>query len=354
LLTYSDDFSNAAWIKTQSTITSNTIIAPDGALIGDKLVENTATAQHFIGFSIALAASTQYTVSVYAKAGERTRVQLSGSSGGWGSFSTAVFDLANGTVVTNTGSFTSASITPVGNGWYRCTATGASQASPITAQAVQVVLVQSGTTTSYTGDGYSGVYIWGAQLEARSFASSYIPTVASQVTRSEDSASMTGTNFSSWFRTDEGTLYVEGSTQNNVDAAIGASAQNVAPLVGLGDGLTNQFRLDRNDTGVAAFRAFMVHRTSATSATTIPIDNSYEPLTATKMAAAMKAYDYAFSSQGSAVETSNVPNGVIQGPLLIGQSPYDAGLKRLNGHVRKVAYYPARLTNEELQGLTTV
>jgi hypothetical protein len=61
---------------------------------------------------------------------------------------------------------------------------------------------------SYTGDGYSGIYIWGAQLEAGAFPTSYIPTVASQVTRSADSASMTGTNFSDWYRADEGTFIV--------------------------------------------------------------------------------------------------------------------------------------------------
>jgi hypothetical protein len=60
----------------------------------------------------------------------------------------------------------------------------------------------------YTGDGYSGIYIWGAQLEAGAFPTSYIKTEASQVTRSADSASMTGTNFSEWYRQDEGTVYV--------------------------------------------------------------------------------------------------------------------------------------------------
>jgi hypothetical protein len=186
------------------------------------------------------------------------------------------------------------------------------------------------------------------------FASSYIKTEGSAVTRAADAASMTGANFSSWYRQDEGSIYVEGSTQNNVDAETGATSQNVAPLVGLGGGLTNQFRLDRRNGGSKQFRAVMFFRTAVqTLSLEIPEDNTYPPLVSTKMAAAMKAYDYAFSSQGSAVETLSVPDGVIQGPLLIGQSPYAAGSnQRLNGHVRKLAYYPKRLANAQLQALT--
>ena len=187
------------------------------------------------------------------------------------------------------------------------------------------------------------------------FATSYIPSSASQVTRAADSASMIGNNFARWYNVNEGSIYVEGLTQNNVDAGTGATAQNVAPLVGLGDGLNNQFRLDRADGSTRQFQAAMVFRTAVQALIVIiPEDNTYPPLVSTKMAAAMKAYDYALSSQGSAVETTSVPDGVIQGPLLIGQSPFASGQnQRLNGTIKRIAYYPRRLANTELTAITS-
>jgi hypothetical protein len=72
------------------------------------------------------------------------------------------------------------------------------------------------SATAARNETYAGtnrqIYAWGAQVEAGAFATSYIPTVASQVTRSADSAVMTGTNFSSWYNASEGTFYCEAAT----------------------------------------------------------------------------------------------------------------------------------------------
>jgi hypothetical protein len=160
LLTYSEEFDDAAWSKTRSSITANTIVAPDGALTGDKLVENTDTGTHFVSQSASLIANAVYTASVYAKAGERTRVQLQTANvANWTASVSTVFDLSAGTVVSGTGT-----ITPVGNGWYRCSITATFGASN-TIGGMNIFPVISGTTSSYTGDGYSGIYLWGAQLE---------------------------------------------------------------------------------------------------------------------------------------------------------------------------------------------
>jgi len=148
---------------------------PNGTRTADKLVEDAATAFHY-AFQLATPSnSAPYTVSLYAKAAERTRLRISGSASSWASQSIAVFDLLNGTVVTNSGAFTSASIVSVGNGWYRCTATGLSNAAPTPSQEmVQIVLVSSGTTASYTGDGTSGIFIWGAQLSNSASVDPYV------------------------------------------------------------------------------------------------------------------------------------------------------------------------------------
>lgn len=336
LLTYSEQFDDAVWFKEAASISANTITAPSGALTADKLIENSANAIHFIRYQLALAASTTYTVSVYAKAGERTRFQISGSGLSWTSYSTAIFDLSAGTVVTNTGAFTSASITPVGGGWFRCTATGISNASSTIQQAVQLVLVQSGTTISYTGDGSSGVYLWGAQLEAGAFATSYIPTVASQATRAADFASITGTNFSSWYNASEGTIYSE----------------SVAPLL---NGSNSVYSISNGTVSnriASAFGTFTLFvqvggATQASLGSNLGVAGTYA-----KYAGAYKVNNFAFSINGTTALTDTAGSVPTNNVLYIGSSA-SGNSSFLNGTIKKIVYYPRRLSNAELQVLTS-
>jgi hypothetical protein len=195
LLTYSEQFDNAAWLKSNATITSNTVIAPDGTLTGDKLVENTANAAHFIySGSQAFVSGTSYTLSVYAKKGERQYLVLQLPSAAFSSASNATFDLDSATFNLGAGSPT-ASITDVGNGVYRCSITKTATSSASSNGAfIYVTNSASATINAYTGDGTSGIYIWGAQNEANSYPTSYIKTVASQVTRAADTATLTNTD----------------------------------------------------------------------------------------------------------------------------------------------------------------
>jgi hypothetical protein len=191
----SEEFDNAYWQKIRTSITANTIIAPDGALTGDKLVENTDTNSHFLAKVETTTNTNPLTWSVYAKAGERPNLSFAvREATTFTRNASALFDLSAGTVgaVSTAGgtSAASATITAVGNGWYRCTLTCTLGGTDTNSQVLWQL--NNGVATSYTGDGYSGIYIWGAQLEAGAFPTSYIPTVASQVTRSADSASMTG------------------------------------------------------------------------------------------------------------------------------------------------------------------
>jgi hypothetical protein len=338
LVLRSEEFDNAVWVKNACTVSANTLTAPDGAITADKLVEDTSTGLHFLHYLATFAASTSYTVSVYAKAGERTRFQIGGSGSAWASFSTAVFDLSAGTVVTNTGAFTSASITPAGNGWYRCTATGLSNASPVNQQVAQFFLVQSGTTTSYTGNGFSGLFIWGAQLEAGAFATSYIPTVAASVTRNADAASMTGTNFSSWYSAPEGTVYTEFQLTSGNGAGNNA---NIVALEGAG-GLN-----------------MTVHRDSAagwryrTNLANLNISGVSDTLS-NKIVFAYATSSYPFVASGGAVQlNTGVGVAPVTTSLVIGGGSNYALSRAINGTIRKIAYYPIRVTNANLQALTS-
>jgi len=164
LLTYTEQFDNSVWGKARSSVASNVVVAPDGTLTGDKLVEDTSvTLSHYTVQSVTTTAATHST-SVYAKAAERSWMLLENVTAGY----SAYFDLASGLVGTISGG--TASITSVGNGWYRCSITGTATAA---SNAFRIYVAQSNNTVAYTGDGTSGIYTWGAQLELGSTASTY-------------------------------------------------------------------------------------------------------------------------------------------------------------------------------------
>jgi len=186
LVTYSSEFDNGAWTKNDSTVSGNVIIAPDGTLTGDKVVENTATTWHGLSpASASLTSGVTYTGSYFVKAAERMIVQLLFSSVTHGITKFANFNISNGTLGTVSGG--TAAIASVGNGWYRISFSSAATTTGSGACLIAMVpSTTSGRVQSYTGDGTSGIYVWGAQLEAGSTPSSYIPTAGSTVTRAAE------------------------------------------------------------------------------------------------------------------------------------------------------------------------
>jgi hypothetical protein len=335
LLTYSEQFDNAAWTKTRSSITADATTSPDGTQDADKLVEDTATNTHDMTVSVSFTSGTAYTLSIYAKqAGRNLRIYF--PSGAFGSAFSAVFDLSAGTAtIAFTG--TVASITNVGNGWYRCSITQTATASVTSIFTLR--LIEGASTTSYTGDGTSGIYIWGAQLEAGAFATSYIPTVASQVTRSADAVSMTGTNFSDWYNQAQGTLYGEfdwmGLSNNDYFFAINNSSSN--NLIALGVSSTPTTRFIVTDGGV----------TQASIAGPTLVAN-----TLFKIAGAYQVNNFRAATNGilgTADTSGTVPAGMTEVSFTTSFGTVNAA----NGHIRKVAYYPLAVTSAQLQALTS-
>lgn len=161
LLGYSQNFENAAWTKSNSTIDATPVMGPLGFLGAEKLVESAVAGEHNIAEAVTYVAGTPYTLSVYAKAGERDFVVLSYGSGAFGVTTSAYFNLATGAVGTTVNSPT-VSIISVGGGWYRCSIT---KTATVSAAANTIINETSADgVLSYTGDGSSGIYIFGAQL----------------------------------------------------------------------------------------------------------------------------------------------------------------------------------------------
>jgi len=180
-----------------------------------------------------------------------------------------------------------------------------------------------------------------AQLEAGAFPTSYIPTVASQVTRAADVAVMTGTNFSSWYNASAGTLYAEGKS---VDSIAGTTARRYAEI---NDGTSNNFlSVEFRNTTQSRFNV----SSSAVSQATITSGGAINQFS--KLVGAYATNSFAFSANGSLGTPDTSGNIPVVTQLSIGNRADTASGGCINGHLRKVAYYPRRLANAELQGIT--
>lgn len=186
LILESQTLATAPWTTFRASVTADATAAPDGTTTADKLVEDTtATNTHTCAQTVTLTASVQ-TFSIYAKAAERSQFLLFVPS-------TAFADATNrsvyftltgaGSTSTPSGSGATASIEALAGGWYRCILNV--PATLAIGALIQYGLAVGGSN-SYTGDGTSGLFLWGAQIEAAMGASSYITTTTVTATRAGD------------------------------------------------------------------------------------------------------------------------------------------------------------------------
>jgi hypothetical protein len=340
LVQQSADISNAYWVKTETTVTANAIAAPDGTTTAGKLIESTANSQHILNSAaITWVGNTQYTATFYAKAGERFNFDiLFGTAGNWvNSERVATFNLNTGTVLFPPNSPAIASIQAVGNNWYRCRVTATTTASP-SASAVFIRMADDAGLTSYQGINGHGLYFWAAQLEAGAFPTSYIPTTTAAATRSADVASITGANFSSWYRQDEGTIYGE---------YIITVATSDGTLTSFDDGTANN-RWQQRFTSIGQRYRLQSGGVSLVDdiSTSAPLINATN-----KVAHAIRAGDQRHAGNGLlnaiALIASPLPT-VTQLQIATGPGAGNAG--RIT--IRRLTYWPQRLPNSTLQAIT--
>jgi hypothetical protein len=184
LLNFPQDFDNAAWVKFQTSVIPKAEIAPDNTISSFVLIETTSNSIHYTYQPITVVRQSIYTSSVYIKNKDRQYARLSYVTSASNNGIYADFDLVNGVIINQgavgTGVLSSANIVDAGNGWYRCQVTGSQDTAT---NAFFVVTLRDDTdnhTTeaqqAYLGDGESGIFIWGAQLEVGSTATEYFPT----------------------------------------------------------------------------------------------------------------------------------------------------------------------------------
>jgi hypothetical protein len=331
LFLQSADFSTT-WSQIQVAVSTNVTTSPSGDVTADKVVPNLASTISRVSQTFTLTGS--HSMSVFAKSSEWGWLFIGPISGGVGVW----FDLSNGTVGTQSSGFVG-SIVSFGNGWYKCAVsfTGAT-----TSQPARIVPTNADNTITI-GDGTSGIFIWGAQLEAGSFATSYIPTVASSVVRSADVCSITGANFTSFYNSTEGSVFI---------GAVPYAPQNHASnqfIIDIGDGAsTNRTRLFRTFTSGLSALAGTSSNVTALSIT----GASSSTLALSKFAFGMKLNDFALSKDGVLSGTDTTANMMAATTTMtIGNSSVSA-TQTMNGTIAAIRYYKKRLPNAKLQSLT--
>jgi hypothetical protein len=314
---------NTTWTRVSGgtgslpVITANAVIAPDGTTTAETIVFDRGSAtSSSANFSqvqqvINLATSGTYTLSVYAKA------TASGDVG------KQFYIRAKDTLVS--GALTSS--------WVRYTSTETGVASGNTS-------IMIGNRGSFTADQSVSVDLWGAQLETGSVATSYIPTTTAAVTRNADVVSVSGAVSGSIGQT-EGTIYMEVDIRNLARETY---------LVRIDEGAAlNVLTLRKLDTNL--IRTTII---APTSSGTLNISSTAFTAGIVKIAFAYKSGEIALSVNGATALTTNgtFSFGASLNRITLGSNAIASS--EFNDRIRAVALYTTRLTNAELQSLSTL
>jgi hypothetical protein len=330
------------WNPTNTAVTVNVAgtTDPAGGNTADQIFETAASGTHFLAQTMTIVSGTTYVGSIFYKkaAGSPDWMQVAFSTTGLAGF--ANFNLTSGTVGL-TGAGCTGRIENYGNGWYRCTLIQTANANGTSGGPIIVFTNNTNSVTrfvSYTGNTATSIYAWGAQLETGSVATSYIPTTAGTGSRSADVISVSGAVSGSIGQT-EGTIYAEVDIRNLTDGRILTLFKTSAQYILLSK--------STNRLGGA------IIDTTSSPTTVVNLQTASGSLTSGiyKLALAYKQNDFAFYVNGTQVGTSNSGN-VIGDYSLIRIGNFDTSLF-FNDRIRAAALYTTRLTDAELQALTT-
>ena len=338
----SNDFSNGTWGPTNLNTSGtpawiNVGVAPDGASTADKLIANSTSGSHLIGTLVTPVIGT-YTASAYVKADGYGFCALQMLFGGLNIF--RAYNLTTGAITASAGTGTDATPVNAGNGWWRFAVTFTTLSTATDAFRVRVE--NAGTGANWSGNGTDGILVWGAQLEAGAFPTSYIPTTTTSLTRNADAVSMTGTNFSDWYNATEGTLQVIGSMNT-------ASTSIFQTFAMIGDA-NNSLQIF-NNLSASRFRGDIYSGGALQKAFTYTAAGAPASGTTYNIIVGMKANDFAMAINGNTVATAN--SGLMPvSPSALYIGSVNIGIQQIGGYIRKLAYYKQKLTNAEIQAFS--
>jgi hypothetical protein len=328
LFLQSADFSTT-WTKIQVAVSTNVTTSPSGDVTADKVVPNLASTISRVSQAFTLTGS--HSMSVFAKSSEWGWLFIGPTSGNVGVW----FDLSNGTVGTQSSGFVG-SIVSFGNGWYRC---AVSFTGVTTLQPTRIVPTNADNTIT-TGDGTSGIFIWGAQLEAGATATSYIPTTTGSLARSQDLYTITGADFTDMYNQNEGTVFYAVRAVGATTAQSGVFGIHGAPRSG--GGVSGVF------SGIQITNS--VYGASFTSQASFA--NAASRNTLVKNAIAFRTDDFANSFNGNIATDTSGTLLTIFNRFVIGATGNTGGPQIGNNIFSSVQYYRKRLPNPKLQALT--
>lgn len=344
--------SDASWLGGNIVSEYNTTETTDlfDTNTAAKFKENVSMNSHLIfnTSTFAFANATAYTMSAFVKASGTNRIQLTGTSPAFGAGQYANFSLiGDGSILAIAGC--TAGIQKCGNGWYRIFITVTS----ITAiSGTQIVLAfinsdVSSRTPNYLGSEANSIYVWGAQVEAALFPSSYIPTTSGAVTRAADVVLNNASNtvpFASWYNSSAVTVYCEFST-------FGVGGTTTQHFYNINDntnnnGIANYINSDASPAG----NAFELK-----NATVNVVNENYGDSILNgdlvKTAFALELNNFAICMDGLSPVTD--ATGTIPTLTQINFGNRSSNDRPIYGHIRALYYYPVRVTDAELQRITT-
>lgn len=335
LITSSNAFN--AWATGNCTVAASSVVTPEGTADAWKIVEDSLTATHSITRPFTPVSGTTYTASVWIKSAENGFAFLGFSGGG----SPATFISVN----LSTGSVSTALGTPIGatsvghsNGWWRVSFSLVSTSS--LSPNIDIRLSRDGNwaNRSYLGNGVNGMYVYGAQLEAGSFATSYIPTTAAAAIRSADAYGVSGTDFSRFYNQTEGTMFIQGDP-SRMPAALGGF--RTFAVFSSGSYATQVMSVAKNS-NQGRVQAFI-------NASGFNVINDLNPF---KIAIGVRTGDNAAASNGSIAASSTTT--ILSANRLDFRDPTLLAAGQPTGTIASFKYFPRRLSNAQLQALTAI
>ena len=329
LLTYSQDFTQ--WTIIRASLGANTT-APNGVNDGYSIIANTTNDDHFVLQDVSVVNATVYSYTAFLKKGNKSWARLWNTSVGY-----ADFDLENGVVGTQSSAV--GSIQSFGNGWYRCSIVYTANSTGNNSH--RIYTLNGDNSRIFAGDGSTiNLYMFGAQCEASSYPTSYIPTTSSSATRVADACYKTG--ISSLIGQTEGTIFVDWK-QNAFNNSQGIYANNY--------NLTGSISIQIATNGT--LQAYVCYAGTffsiSTSANAIQIGQRY------KLGFAYKSGDCALYLNGNLIGTNTTSfafTTTLSEIDLSNRTVFFAGLSEIS--VNELVQSKTRISNAELASLTTL